>query len=79
MTFNITNLIGTGTDAELLEFARAAIAQILVSGQAYTKDNRTLTRADLAQLRETVAWLEARIAADASQSTTVYATLRRPG
>lgn len=79
MAFNYQNLIGEGTDAELLVFARAAVASILVTGQAYGTNGRSLTRADLAQLRETITWLEGRI--DASDSNTPKETvvrLRRP-
>lgn len=68
MAFNVTNNVGTGSDSELLEFARAAIATITLTGQAYTINGRTLTRADLPELRETVDWLEQRIAADGGES-----------
>ena len=66
MGLNLANPIGTGTDAELLEFTRAAIAQITLHGKAYTLGGRQLTREDLKSLREQVEWLEARIAADAA-------------
>jgi len=65
MAFDIDNPIGTGTDAELLEFTRAAIAQITLHGQAYGERGRTLTRADLKDLREQADWLEKKIAAAA--------------
>lgn len=80
MAFNLTNAIGTGTDDELLEFARAAIAQILLTGQAYGINGRTFDRADLAQLRETVTWLEGRVdaasGAAAAPKETVFRLLR---
>lgn len=81
MAFNLTNTVGTGTDAELLEFARAAIAQITLTGQAYGTNGRTLTRVDLAELRETVTWLEGRIdaaAGSASAPKETFLRLRRP-
>jgi len=78
MAFNYTNLIGTGTDTELLEFARAAIAQILVTGQSYSMDGgRSLTRADLPELRQCVEWLEGRINTEAGDSNTNYCRFKR--
>lgn len=53
---------GTGTDQELLDIYRAALAQIGSTGQAYGHDGRTLTRADLDEVRKTIEWLEGRIA-----------------
>lgn len=61
MAFNISNPIGTGTDQELLEFTRAAIARITLQGVAYTDGGRQLTLADLPDLREQLRWLESRI------------------
>jgi hypothetical protein len=78
MAFDISNPIGTGTDAELLEFTRAAIATITLTGQAYTIRGRQLTRADLPDLREQLKWLEARIDADAGGSKSNYAGRQRP-
>lgn len=78
MAFDIDNPIGTGTDQELLEFTRAAIAQITLHGQAYTHDGRELTRADLRSLREQVTWLEGRINAAAGGSANNIARFRRP-
>lgn len=68
MAFDLENPIGTGTDAELLEFTRAAIAQITLHGQAYTQRGRTLTRADLETLQKQVTWLETRINAATSST-----------
>jgi len=53
------------TDAELLKLTRKAIADILAGGQAYGIGGRSLTRADLKALWETVAILEDKVA-DAS-------------
>lgn len=79
MAFNYTNLIGEGTDAELLVLARAAYAQILVTGQAYGTNGRSLTRADLGKLQEAITWLESRVnATDSSAPTQTYVRLRRP-
>jgi len=62
MAFDISNPIGTGTDAELLEFTRAAIAQVTLHGQMYRERGRDLTRADLPALHAQAKWLEAKIA-----------------
>lgn len=78
MAFDIENPIGTGTDAELLEFTRAAIAQITLHGKAYTVRGKTLTRADLPDLRKQVEWLEARINADSGASKSNIASRQRP-
>jgi len=77
MAFNISNPIGTGTDAELLEFTRAAIAKITLEGQAYTIDGRSLTRADLGVLREQMVFLESRINAAAGNRRDNVACLQR--
>jgi hypothetical protein len=68
MAFNLSNPIGEGTDEEMLVFARAAIVNIMATGQAYGINGREMTRADLPELRETVTWLEERIAATANTS-----------
>lgn len=78
MAFNIANPIGTGTDAELLEFTRAAIAQITLHGQHYTAEGVELTRADLKSLWDQVKTLESRINAAAGGSSCNVARLRRP-
>lgn len=77
MAFNLSNPIGTGTDSELLEFTRAAIAQVTLHGQAYAHDGRQLTRADLADLREQLTYFESRVNAAAGRSRDNYASLRR--
>jgi hypothetical protein len=61
MAFQLTNVVGTGTDQEILDWARAAIVTILATGQAYDNKGKSLDRADLAELRKTVDWLETRI------------------
>jgi hypothetical protein len=69
VAFDIENPVGTGTDAELLEFTRAAIAEITLHGFMRTGKGRTLTKENLSSLREQVDWLESRIAsADSSVS-----------
>lgn len=79
MAFTPPNPIGEGTDAELLVYTRAAIVKILTDGQAYSINGRSLTRADLPELRKQVEWLEARVDADAGTSTKNLAKLRRAG
>lgn len=80
MAFNLSNPIGTGTDQELLDFVRAAIAQILLHGQAYSIDGRQYTRADLATLEKLEQKYEARVnaAAGASRSKENLARFKRP-
>ena len=68
MAFAISNPIGTGTDQELLDFTRAAIAQITLHGQAYTTSGRSLTRADLPTLHKQLDMFEARVNAAAGSS-----------
>jgi hypothetical protein len=80
MAFDIANPIGTGTDQELLDFTRAAIAQITLHGQAYMIDGRQLTRANLKDLREQEQYYEARVNAAAGQSRSKenLARMQRP-
>lgn len=80
MAFALENPIGTGTDQELLDFTRAAIAQITLHGQAYTINGRQLTRANLKELRDQEQCYETRINAAAGQSRSKenYARFRRP-
>lgn len=66
-----------GTDAELLELTRSAIARITMHGQAYGSDGRTLTRADLKALQQQADWLEAKIAAADQGVVTNLARLTR--
>ena len=51
------------TAAGLLEEVKAAIYTILVGGQSYKIGSRSLTRADLAELRSLKAELESEVAA----------------
>ena len=79
MAFDLANPIGTGTDSELLEFTRAAIAEITLHGVSRQIRGRILTMEHLSSLRDQVKWLEARISADAgSGEKTNYATRQRP-
>lgn len=80
MAFNLANPIGTGTDQELVDFTRAAIAQITMTGQAYSIDGRQLTRADLSDLRKQLEYFESRVNSAAGQSRNKenLARFRRP-
>lgn len=81
MAFDIANPIGTGTDQELLDFTRAAIAQITLQGQAYTISGRTLTRADLKTLRDQEQYYETKInaaSAATSRNKSNQARIGRP-
>lgn len=71
MAFDLSNPVGTGTDAELLEFTRAAIAEITLHGFMRTTRGNTLTKENLKSLREQVEWLEQRIAAASRTSPAV--------
>ncbi len=51
--------------AALLEQVNAAIAAVLAGGQSYKIGSRSLTRADLARLRDMRADLEVQLAASA--------------
>lgn len=64
MAFLITNPHGTGTDAELLEIARGMLAQVMLYGHAYDIEGKRVDRSSLKDLRETITWLEARVAAE---------------
>lgn len=52
--------VQTFTDAQLLVLYRNALAAVTV-GQSYSINGRSMTRADLPEIRETIDWLEARI------------------
>jgi hypothetical protein len=68
VTFNLANPNGTGTDQEILDFTRAAIAQVTLHGQAYTTSGRSLTRADLPTLHKQMEIFETRVNAAAGSS-----------
>jgi len=77
MAFNLANPIGTGSDQELLDFTRAAIAQITLQGQAYTIDGRELTRADLPTLHEQLKMFESRVNAAAGGASAAKSNIAR--
>lgn len=52
------------TAAELLEQVNKAISTVLMGGQSYTIGSRSLTRADLARLKEMRDELEAQVSMD---------------
>lgn len=58
------NEISNMTPAELLEQVNKAITTVLVGGQSYKIGSRSLTRADLALLRNMKSDLEAQVAAE---------------
>lgn len=78
MAFDLANPIGTGTDQEILDFTRAAIAQITLHGQAYSIEGRQLTRADLPTLHQQMAMFEGRINAATGGSAENLARFKRP-
>jgi hypothetical protein len=77
MAFDIANPIGTGTDQEIVDFTRAAIAKITLHGQAYAIDGRSLTRADLEDLLEQLRYFEARVSAASGVSRETVARIGR--
>lgn len=84
MSFNVENLIGTGTTEERLEWCIAAQIGVKAHGQWYsTGYGRTFYRADLGKLMELEQYLRRLQAQDTSQaagagSKTNFATFRRP-
>ncbi len=60
MSFGLPPTAG-GTDEELLAWCKDAIFKITAGGQAYGSDGRSLTRANLKELRDLREDLEARI------------------
>lgn len=69
---------GEGSDAELLALVRSAIAQIVATGQSYSAgDGRTLTRADLAELRRTERELQQRVSGATEGLASNYARFKR--
>jgi hypothetical protein len=80
MAFDIENPVGTGTDAELLEFTRAAIAEVTLHGFMRQGRGKMLTKSDLSVLQKQVEWLESRIAsAEGGGNAVNYPLRRRPG
>lgn len=65
------------TPAELLKIVNAAISQIVATGQEYRMGDRSLTRADLPELRKMRADLMAEVAAASTTSATNLADMRR--
>lgn len=66
------------TDAELLTIYRAAMAA-LGTGQSYSINGRTMTRVDIAEVRETITWLEARIDTKTGDGDVGVVTFDKPG
>jgi hypothetical protein len=72
-----TSAIQQFTDAELLTLYRNALAAI-ATGQSYGIGGRTLTRPDLAEVREQINWLEQRIQDDATGGNIALARFGDP-
>jgi hypothetical protein len=68
----------TYTDAELLALLREGVAQIAATGQSYSIAGRTYTAAQLPQMRDTIDWLESRLAAESSGLVNNLVRLVRP-
>lgn len=67
----------TYTDAELLALLREGVALIAATGQSYQIAGRMYTAAQLPSMRDTIDWLESRIAAAESGMVTNYVRLVR--
>lgn len=78
MAFTLANPIGTGTDQELLDYARACMARILAHGVAYDNKGKSLTQADLPDIRATIEWLESRVNTAANGMSVNYVRRLRP-
>jgi hypothetical protein len=78
MAFDLANPTGTGSDQELLDFTRAAIAEITLYGKTITQRGKTLDRQDLPALHRQEDRYEARINAAAGGSTVNIARRNRP-
>mgnify|MGYP001575296446 CR=1 FL=1 len=78
MAFDLANPTGTGSDQEILDFTRAAIAEITLYGKTITQDGKTMDRSDLPHLHQQMALFESRINAASGKSTTNYARRNRP-
>lgn len=57
--------VQTHTDAQLLALYRDCMAKIAL-GQSYSMNGRTMSRADLKEVREMIEWLEERVETDAA-------------
>lgn len=65
------------TDAELLALFREAYAQIAATGQSYKIGTREYVAADLADIREEIAWLDSRINSDTAPAVNLARLARR--
>ena len=66
------------SDAELLALYREAEARIVATGQSYSLEGRTLTRANLPDIQERIRELEAKINKASRGAATNYARFKRP-
>lgn len=68
ITERMINMPEKVNNAELLAQVTAAIAAIATTGQSYTIGSRSLTRANLTELRELKKELEAQVASEGSNA-----------
>lgn len=68
ITERMMNMPEKVNNAELLAQVTAAIAAIATTGQSYTIGSRSLTRANLTELREMKKELEAQVASEGSNT-----------
>lgn len=72
-----TSAVQTFTDAELLILYRNALAAI-ATGQAVSIGGRQLTRANLADVRDMIEWLESRTNASTEGGNTALGVFGEP-
>ncbi len=79
MATALTNPYTVPTDQEVLDWATTAVVLILSTGQAYSIDgSRTLTRANLNDVRATVREYEVKVNVAEKRTSTNYARFLRP-
>ena len=61
MAFTYANNAGTGTDQEILEYARGALARILATGQAHGFDGSNWTAADVDKVQAIIDIYQGRV------------------
>jgi len=74
----ITNLEDY-TDGQIVKMIRYAIIQIMASGQSYSINGRTFTRANVKDLKELLTFFEDRVEAESSTTGTNIALVEFRG
>lgn len=77
MAFQYANPIGEGTDAELLVYARSALARSIMSGKFVTVNGTQIMWSTVGELQTLIGWLESRIDADSNAPTETLVRFKR--